>query len=250
MRLSIILPCLNEIRHGYLDRILDNLVNQLVPPNCEKEIIAVVSASDDGTDLVLENYAARSPEIQVVRSLAKNRAQRLNEGIAASTGDIILLHHPATLLPEGNALQLIQQSLGSGGDWGAFCHSFDFAHWLLDFTSWYSNNVRVRQKGIVYLDHCPFINRQVLAEIGNVPDLDIFEDTVLSDRLSKFSKPVMAQGKVITSARRFHQRGIYRHAMLNQLLKMCYHFNIDPSRLNRLYEQKASINVKYDEQVK
>jgi hypothetical protein len=34
------------------------------------------------------------------------------------------------------------------------------------------------------------------------------------------------------------------------LLKMCYHFNIDPSRLNRLYEQKASINVKYDEQVK
>ncbi|MFN9816476.1 MAG: glycosyltransferase family 2 protein, partial [Pseudanabaena sp.] len=71
MRLSIILPCLNEIRHGYLDRILNNLVNQLVPPNCEKEIIAVVSASDDGTDLVLENYAARSPEIQVVRSLAK-----------------------------------------------------------------------------------------------------------------------------------------------------------------------------------
>ncbi|MEA5476306.1 glycosyltransferase [Pseudanabaena galeata UHCC 0370] len=250
MRLSIILPCLNEIRHGYLDRILDNLVNQLVPPNCEKEIIAVVSASNDGTELILENYAARSPEIQVVRSLANNRAQRLNEGIAVSTGDIILLHHPATLLPESIAIQLIEQSLSSGGDWGAFCHSFDFSHWLLHFTSWYSNHVRVKQKGIVYLDHCPFINRRVLAEIGNVPDLDIFEDTVLSDRLCQFSKPVMVQGKVITSARRFHQRGIYRHAMLNQLLKMCYHFNIDPSWLNRLYEQKASINVKYDEQVK
>jgi len=250
MRLSIILPCLNEIRHGYLDRILNNLVNQLVPPNCEKEIIAVVSASDDGTEIVLENYAARSPEIQVVRSLAKNRAQRLNEGIAVSTGDIILLHHPATLLPESIAIQLIEQSLGSGGDWGAFSHSFDFSHWLLHFTSWYSNYVRVKQKGIVYLDHCPFINRRVLAEIGNVPDLDIFEDTVLSDRLCQFSKPVMAQGKVITSARRFHQRGIYRHAMLNQLLKMCYHFNIDPRWLNRLYEQKASINVKYDQQVK
>ena len=250
MRLSIILPCLNEIRHGYLDRILNNLVNQLVPQNCEKEIIAVVSASDDGTEIVLENYAARSPEIQVVRSLAKNRAQRLNEGIAVSTGDIILLHHPATLLPESIAIQLIEQSLGSGGDWGAFSHSFDFSHWLLHFTSWYSNYVRVKQKGIVYLDHCPFIHRRVLAEIGNVPDLDIFEDTVLSDRLCQFSKPVMAQGKVITSARRFHQRGIYRHAMLNQLLKMCYHFNIDPSWLNRLYEQKASINVKYDQQVK
>ena len=246
MRLSIILPCLNEIRHGYLDRILNNLVAQLVSPNCEKEIIAVVSASDDGTELILENYATRSPEIQVVRSLANNRAQRLNDGIVASTGDIILLHHPATLLPERIAIQLIEQSIVSGCKWGAFCHSFDSAHWLLDFTSWYSNNVRVRRKGIVYFDHCPFISRQVLAEIGNVPDLDIFEDTVLSDRLCQFSKPVMLQGKVITSARRFHQRGIYRHAMLNQLLKMCYHLNLDPRWLNRLYEQKVGINVKYD----
>ncbi|TYQ26360.1 glycosyltransferase [Pseudanabaena sp. UWO311] len=245
MRLSIILPCLNEIRHGYLDRILTNLIAQLIPPNFEKEIIAVVSTSEDGTDLILDEYAARSPEIQVVRSLAKNRAQRLNEGIAISTGDIILLHHPATLLPEQIALQLIEKAFESGCKWGAFCHSFDFSHWLLHFTSWYSDNIRVKQKGLVYLDHCPFIERQLLSEIGNIPDLDIFEDTVLSDRLCQFSKPVLAQGKVITSARRFRQRGIYRHAMLNQWLKMCYHLNIDPKSLNRLYEQKASINVKY-----
>ena len=249
MRLSIILPCLNEIRHGYLDRIITNLVAQLVPTNCEKEIIAVVSASNDGTDLVLDEYAKRSPEIKVLRSQATNRAQRLNDGIAVSTGDIILLHHPATLLPELIALQLIEQTLAAGSpsgvQWGAFSHSFDFTHWLLNFTSWYSDNMRVKQKGIVYLDHCPFINRQILAEVGNVPDLDIFEDTVLSDRLRQFSKPLLAKGKVITSARRFHQRGIYRHAMLNQWLKMCYHLNLDPRWLNRLYEQKASINVKY-----
>ncbi|MCA6511152.1 MAG: glycosyl transferase, partial [Pseudanabaena sp. M109S1SP2A07QC] len=54
------------------------LIAQLVPQNCKKEIIAVVSASEDGTDLILDEYAAHSPEIQVVRSLAKNRAQRLN----------------------------------------------------------------------------------------------------------------------------------------------------------------------------
>jgi glycosyltransferase involved in cell wall biosynthesis len=247
MRLSIILPCFNEIQHRYLDRILTNLIAQLVPSNWEKEIIAVVSASEDGTDLILDEYAARSPEIQVVRSQAKNRAQRLNDGIAVSTGDIILLHHPATLLPEHIAIQMIEQALASGRDWGAFSHSFDLTHPLLHFTSWYSDNVRVKHKGIVYLDHCPFMKRQVLAKIGNIPDLDIFEDTVLSDRLCQFSKPVLMQGKVITSARRFHQRGIYRHAMLNQLLKMCYHFNIDPRSLNRLYEQKASINVKYGE---
>jgi glycosyltransferase involved in cell wall biosynthesis len=250
MRLSIILPCLNEIRHGYLDLIFVNLLAQILPKDGATEIIAVVSASDDGTETLLEQYAARSPDVKVIRSLGQNRAQRLNDGIAASTGDIVLLHHPATLLPEVIAFQLIEQALGSGGsgnNWGAFRHSFDFSHWLLHFTSWYSNNVRVKQKGIVYLDHCPFIDRQILTAIGNVPDLDIFEDTVLSDRLRQVSKPVIATGKVITSARRFHQRGIYRHAMLNQLLKICYHFHIDPRWLNRLYEQKASINVKYDQ---
>lgn len=39
----------------------------------------------------------------------------------------------------------------------------------------------------------------------------------------------------------------YCYSMLNQLLKMCHHFNIDPRSLNRLYEQKVSINVKYSD---
>jgi len=241
MRLSIILPCLNEIRHGYLDRILTNLIAQIG----EKEIIVVVSPSNDGTDKVLEEYAAQYSEIQVVRSLAKNRAQRLNDGIAVSRGEIILLHHPATLLPERIALQIIDQAITAGNNWGAFQHTFDFSHWLLHFTSWYSNNVRVKHKGIVYLDHCPFIDRQILAQIKNIPDLDIFEDTVLSDRLRQFSKPMLVEGKVITSARRFRQRGIYRHAALNQILKLCYLLNIDPKHLNRLYEKSYSINIKY-----
>jgi len=241
MRLSIILPCLNEIRHGYLDRILTNLIAQIG----EKEIIVVVSPSNDGTDEVLEEYAAQYSEIQVVRSLAKNRAQRLNDGIAVSSGEIILLHHPATLLPERIALQIIDQAITTGNNWGAFRHTFDFPHWLLHFTSWYSNNVRFKQKGIVYLDHCPFIDRQILAQIGNIPDLDIFEDTVLSDRLRQFSKPMLVEGKVITSARRFRQRGIYRHAAFNQILKLCYLLNIDPKYLNRLYEKSYSINTKY-----
>jgi len=243
MRLSIIIPCLNEIRHGYLEKILANLIAQ----DGQKEIIAVVSASEDGTEMLLDEYAGRYAEVKVVRSPATNRAQRLNVGIAISQGEIILLHHPATLLPEVVALTLIEKVVNAGAVWGAFPHSFDFSHWLLSFTSWYADNVRVKQKGIVYLDHCPFVDRQVLAQVGNIPDLDIFEDTVLSDRLRQFSIPVLVESKVITSARRFRQRGIYRHAMLNQWLKICYYLKIDPRSLNRLYEQKASINVKYDQ---
>ena len=240
MRLSIILPCFNEIRHGYLENILENLAAQ----EGEIEIIAVVSESDDETEAFLLKYAAY-PQVQVVRSLALNRAQRLNDGLIASTGEVVLLHHPATILPEKKVRSLIEQALSSGASWGAFHHSFDFSHWLLHFTSWYSNQVRVKRKGIVYFDHCPFIKRQLLEKVGNVPDLDIFEDTVLSDRLCEFAKPVLINAQVITSARRFRQRGIYRHALLNQWLKLCYHLHIDPKLLNRLYEKRYSINTKY-----
>jgi len=247
MELSIILPCLNEIRHGYLERILNNLVNQVG----EIEIIVAVSPSEDDTEIVLEAYAQRYANLRIVRSLARNRAQRFNDGIAVSQGEIILLHHPATILPEAEILAMIKRSLStlssghSNPIWGAFHHSFDDQHWLLKFTSWYSNQVRAKQKGIVYFDHCPFIYREFLVKIGNIPDLDIFEDTVLSDRLRQFTKPLLADGTAITSARRFRQRGIYRHAMLNQLLKLCYHLKINPKHLNRLYEKRYSINTKY-----
>ncbi|PZU98776.1 MAG: glycosyl transferase [Pseudanabaena sp.] len=240
MRLSIILPCLNEIRHGYLENIMENLIAQ----EGEIEIIAVVSESDDQTEAFLLRYEVY-PQVKVMRSLATNRAQRLNEGIVASQGEVVLLHHPATILPEKDVRSLIEEALSSGESWGAFYHSFDFSHWLLRFTSWYSNHVRVKRKGIIYFDHCPFIKRQLLEKVGNVPDLDIFEDTVFSDRLCQFAKPVLVNAPVITSARRFRQRGIYRHALLNQWLKLCYHLNIDPKFLNRLYEKRYSINTTY-----
>ena len=81
--------------------------------------------------------------------------------------------------------------------------------------------------------------------IGGVPDMDIFEDTALSLALGKWGKPAIASGKIITSARRFRSRGIYRQALINQLLKVMYHAKLDPKQLNWLYERKSQINVSY-----
>lgn len=56
----------------------------------------------------------------------------------------------------------------------------------------------------------------------------------------------MVTGKVVTSARRFRDRGLYQQAALNQLLKVMYHANLNPQRLNWLYERKSQINVGYE----
>ncbi|MEL6331848.1 MAG: glycosyl transferase, partial [Cyanobacteria bacterium J06626_26] len=55
LNISVVLPCLNEIRHGYLPRILDNLVLQ---PG-EKQLTIVMSPSTDGTyDVITQHPAA------------------------------------------------------------------------------------------------------------------------------------------------------------------------------------------------
>ena len=236
--ISVVLPCLNEIRHGYLPQIMENLVAQTGP----KELIAVISPSADGTDKLL----AQVPQIRVIESAVTNRAQRLNVGIAASQGEVILLHHPATLLPPQQALTLIEQTFQDPQVmWSGFRHRFDLDHWLLRYTPWYSTVVRPQFGRILYLDHCLAVRRSLLTEIGGVPEMDIFEDTALSQRLGQYSAPVILPESVVTSARRYRSRGVYKQALLNQALKLMYHLNIDPQWMNRLYEQKVQINVTY-----
>ncbi|MEO0540919.1 MAG: glycosyltransferase [Cyanobacteria bacterium P01_A01_bin.105] len=236
--LSVVLPCLNELRHSYLPPILDNLTQQAGSP----QLIAVVSPSQDAT----RETIARYPQVDIVDTEAKNRAQRLTVGIAASQGEVVLLHHPATLLPAHTALVQVQALMTDATvTWGGFHHSFDVDHWLLRFTSWYSNRRRAQRGHILYLDHCIFARREVLEKIGGVPDMDIFEDTALSQALQAFGPPKLLEDRVVTSARRFQQRGIYRHALLNQTLKLMYHVKLNPKYMNWLYEGKAQINVRY-----
>ena len=244
---SVVLPCFNESRHGYLPKILENLRSQ----TGSKQLIAVVSPSQDDTLAIIQQF----PEIEIIQATASNRAQRLNVGINASKGEYVLLHHPATLLPENTAFQLAEAALKQhSAVWGGFVHSFDMDHWLLRFTSWYSTRVRSRQS-ILYLDHCIFATKRALIAVGGVPDMDIFEDTALSIALRDFGRAsgytgsaAIASGKVTTSARRFRDRGIYRQALVNQMLKLMYHAKLDPQRLNWLYEGKSQINVSYAEQ--
>lgn len=238
--ISVVLPCLNELRHSYLHRILENLSAQ----QGSKELIAALSPCTDHTLQALQQF----PEIRIIETDAQNRAQRLNAGIQASQGDIVLLHHPATLLPPDTALLMIEALMANPAiAWGGFRHHFDMEHWLLNFTSWYSNTIRPRWGKVLYLDHCIFVRRPVLDAIQGIPDLDIFEDTALSHALQAYSPPQLLPAQITTSARRFQERGIFRQALVNQILKLMYHAQLNPQWLNKIYERKTQINVIYTE---
>lgn len=231
--MSVILPTYNEMALGFLPKIIAALTS------CsDVEIIVVDRNSSDGTSEWLKEQP-----VQLISTEENSRASRLNIGVSKACGEIILLHHPRSIL-EPSALQLLVRAKDQL-NWGGFTHVFDLPHPLLKFTSWYSNRVRAKRAGIVYLDHCIFVHRRLVTGKPFVPEVDIFEDTELSKKLLKHSRPQILPALSQTSAIRFQKNGIYKQALANQLLKLGYKLNLPHRWMNRQYERRLQLNSTY-----
>lgn len=231
--LSIVIPTLNESKTGYLAKIL-LAYHSLV----DMEIICVDGGSTDNTIALIHQFNAT-----LINTDVCSRAGRLNEGIKHAKFDMVLLHHPRSLVDVEGIKALIYQSAEI--PWGAFTHQFTIRHPLLNFTSWYSNRIRGDRRGVYYLDHCLFAQKQLLLDVGLIPQIDIFEDTEICLKLNKKAKPVRLPFISQTSAIRFQTNGIYSQALKNQYMKWCYYFNASDKKMNALYEKGIELNNQY-----
>lgn len=232
--ISIIIPTFNEHNQGLLKQILGSL--------CLKknvEIICVDSFSSDGTYELLQSFPVKTIQVNT-----NSRAQRLNIGIENSSYDLVLLHHPRSLI-DPSALDYLAKNKDVLF-WGGLTHQFDKDHYLLKFTSWYSNHVRAIVREIVYLDHCIFFNKKLLKDTPYLPVVDIFEDTLLSQKLKKAAPCTIIPYTSTTSSIRFNKNGIWAQGFLNQVLKLCFLLGLSDSFMNRIYERGIYLNSKYN----
>ena len=232
--ISVILSTNNELRNNYLEKLLVAIKQQ----DSEYELIVVDNGSSDWTVELCERYG------KVFHLEWTNRAQRLNYWFFKATWDIILFHHSVSILPQ-NVFSQIEASIKQWVLWWGLTHSFGSKNTLLRFTSWYSNNIRAKYSSIIYLDHCIFAQSEALVQTGWFPEVDIFEDTLFSYNLSKVAKWIILPYKVITSARRFTKRGIFKQVFINQYLKILFHLKKSDKSMNKLYEESDGFNVKY-----
>lgn len=231
--LTIIIPTLNEEKTGYLRKILTAYKGVT---NCE--IICVDGGSTDDTLTVISDTG-----VTLINTTISSRAGRLNAGIEQATTKMVVLHHPRSILDVAGLTALSEQA--DKLTWGAFTHKFNIKHPLLTFTSWYSNHIRGDKRGVYYLDHCIFAQKELLLAVGMLPDIDIFEDTELCLRLKVRAKGVRLPFISETSAVRFQTNGIYSQALTNQYMKWLYYFKRSDTKMNKRYEKGIELNTEY-----
>ncbi|WP_238778428.1 hypothetical protein [Leptospira bandrabouensis] len=206
-------------------------------------MLSIVIPTDNGENtlfqkslLGLENH----PKVEIIsinQLEGVSRAERLNIGFHKSKGDMILFHHPRSYLPKEAIDVLIELSCQKEREicWGGFLHQFDKEHLILRFISWYSNFIRCKQKGIVYLDHCIFFDKRLWN--SDLKIQSIFEDTELSLKFRKVVWPNLLPYYAITSAHRYNKNGIIKQSILNQILKLGYFLKLPSSFLYSLYQR-------------
>jgi glycosyltransferase involved in cell wall biosynthesis len=240
MNFSIIIPVFNESQNPYFEKGLKNLTQ--LP---ELEIICVDKGSDDGTVELINKY----PHIKYIHTPGPSRSIRMQEGVKQAKHERILLHHPRSII-DTEVFAYLKRKVSEEISWAGLTHQFDWKRPLLSFTSWYSNHVRLKIRGIIYLDHCLYFRRDRLKEPLEIfPSVDIFEDTLISLKLrEKMGTPYLLPYRSLTSSIRFKKNGPWKQAIMNQYLKVIFALrprNSDHQKLNRLYEDGLDLNTKY-----
>jgi uncharacterized protein len=237
-KISIVIPALNEA--ATIAKTLANIQN--LP---QVEIILVDGGSSDDTIKISQELG-----IQVITS-SKGRAHQMNVGAKAATGEILLFLHADTILPLGFE-QMVRSSLrelGDGGTGGrgdlkglvpiagAFTLQIDdpmpSLRWIERLVAW-----RSKWQQMPYGDQAIFLTAETFRSVGGFVEMPIMEDFDLIKRLQRLGRIDILAAPVITSARRWLQRGVWQTTLINQAIVIGYSIGISPTRLATWYRRQ------------
>ena len=222
MKVSVIVPVLNEA-----ERLAETLM-LLAPHRVQgHEVIVVDGGSNDGTVSIAEMHADK------VLQADMGRAKQMNRGIEEAQGDILLFLHADTRLP-ADALANMISAVQDGYFWGRFNVRLSGKHFLFRIIE-RMMNMRSCVTGIATGDQAIFASIESLDIIGAYPQIPLMEDILFSKRLRDLGWPACIPQKVITSSRRWEDRGIMRTVLLMWRLRLLFFLGIPPEKLAEQY---------------
>jgi rSAM/selenodomain-associated transferase 2 len=221
-RISIIIPTLNE------SKVIVQTLSSLQPFRVRgHEVIIVDGGSHDNTRGLVSGLVDR------VLAAPAGRASQMSAGVAAATGQVIWFLHADTV-PPAQADHLILSAM-ERGIWGRFDVRLSGRRLLLRIVERFMN-LRSRLTGIATGDQGIFVRRKALDSIGGLPFQELMEDIELSRRLKRVGRPICMREQVITSSRRWEEKGVLSTMILMWRLRFAYALGTDPGQLARRYD--------------
>jgi rSAM/selenodomain-associated transferase 2 len=207
---SVIIPALEE--EVRIAACLDSLASQEPP----FETVVVDGGSSDATCELARERGAR------VLAARRGRAEQMNAGARAATGDILLFLHADTLLPH-DALRSVREAVATGIAGGAFHMRYDSPGAVYRLAA-AAANLYCRFTGDCFGDRAIFATREAFERVRGYRPLHVMEDLDFTSRLRRRGFRLrLLPGRVTTSARRFGELGIVRGGWWALKLCRAYH---------------------------
>lgn len=224
-RVDVVVPALNEAAE------VAACVASARAIACDRLGVGRVVVADGGSaDATVAE--ARGAGAEVVLAPAGRGAQ-LRAGVAATDADVVLMLHADNRLPPRGGRQLAD-ALGAGARVGFFRQRIDAPGRRFRVIE-RGNAWRGRVLRLPYGDQAIFVERALLDRVGGVPDLPLMEDVALMQRVRRHARPVLLDGPIEVSARRWRENGVVRQTARNWALLAAFLLGVPAARLAPRY---------------
>lgn len=219
---SVVVPTLNE--ESVLAATLESVRSQ----DIAHEIIVVDAGSWDRTQEIAEAYSCH------LLISSPGRGRQLHLGAEASKAETLLFLHADTRLPPGalTAVHFAMKNAALSG--GKFRLRFDSEHPVLRLASYLT---RFKGSWCSFGDQGIFVRRAAYKAAGGFEDIPLFEDVRFLHRLQGQGALSVLPHAVMSSARRFRERGVVRQYLTNGALLLAHRFGVNPRRLAAFYDR-------------
>ena len=221
--ISIVIPTLNEAKE------LPETLRRAKSLDGLKEIIVVDAGSTDSTQDIAREAGCMTLECE------PSRGRQLRLGAELAKGEIVLLLHADTWLPE-NAASIITETLPNQASSQAPLQTLSRPRCI----TWFSHSLLALWKfaNKFFGDQAIFVERNALEHAAGVPNVPLMEEFDLCKYLGRHGKLSLAHASVLTSARKFSEEGTMTTYWRMAYCLTRYTLSASPQRSKEIYDPR------------